>query len=318
MIMTQDNEFDPSFECILCTCLNGQHLEGCDFLKLEKSPAMREYIIHIAKTADSKAYTVPTPTLALGLKKTFAMMLAMDRIKYKNSTNLNIKQKQDLFDYLTASETIYISPEADQVFMDLNFKVTEAYINSPQKPQPKKLPFNSMCLIPNHPLKFEKGGMTVQMFLALFIVLEGKTLVFSFSFDKENAFVCWPLKDGLEPLTDTMSIMLEERVGKIQEARLPRDVRREIKRVEKKKRIDLNHEEYIKVVTLGTAPKESTHSGDILNLTDRQYYHRWVVRGHLRNQWYPSISGHQLKWIDPHVKGPENAPFVETVRKIVA
>ena len=32
---------------------------------------------------------------------------------------------------------------------------------------------------------------------------------------------------------------------------------------------------------------------------------RWVVRGHWRKQWYPSIETHRHIWIDPFVKGPE-------------
>lgn len=33
---------------------------------------------------------------------------------------------------------------------------------------------------------------------------------------------------------------------------------------------------------------------------------RWIVRGHWRNQWYPSLGSHQPVWIAPHVKGPED------------
>jgi hypothetical protein len=34
--------------------------------------------------------------------------------------------------------------------------------------------------------------------------------------------------------------------------------------------------------------------------------HRWIVGGHWRNQWYPSIEAHRQIWIAPHVKGPED------------
>lgn len=36
---------------------------------------------------------------------------------------------------------------------------------------------------------------------------------------------------------------------------------------------------------------------------------RWIVRGHLRAQWYPSTRSHRLIWIAPYVKGPEDAPM---------
>lgn len=37
---------------------------------------------------------------------------------------------------------------------------------------------------------------------------------------------------------------------------------------------------------------------------------RWLVRGHWRNQWYPSIAAHRPKWIPEHIKGPEDRPLV--------
>lgn len=43
---------------------------------------------------------------------------------------------------------------------------------------------------------------------------------------------------------------------------------------------------------------------------DREYRHRWMVRGHWRQQWYPSIQQHRPMWIIPHVKGPDGAPLL--------
>lgn len=40
--------------------------------------------------------------------------------------------------------------------------------------------------------------------------------------------------------------------------------------------------------------------------------HRWMVRGHWRNQWYPSKSAHQLKWIHEHSAGPYGMPLLVT------
>lgn len=41
------------------------------------------------------------------------------------------------------------------------------------------------------------------------------------------------------------------------------------------------------------------------------YHHRWVVRGHWRNHWYPSRQAHRPIWIDDHWKGPEGAPILD-------
>jgi hypothetical protein len=40
-----------------------------------------------------------------------------------------------------------------------------------------------------------------------------------------------------------------------------------------------------------------------------EYSHQWLVRGHWRNQWYPSIKMHRQIWIAPYVKGPEDKPL---------
>ena len=37
---------------------------------------------------------------------------------------------------------------------------------------------------------------------------------------------------------------------------------------------------------------------------------RFPVRGHWRNQWYPSLEEHRQIWIHPYIKGPDGARFV--------
>lgn len=44
--------------------------------------------------------------------------------------------------------------------------------------------------------------------------------------------------------------------------------------------------------------------------SDREYHHRWIVRGHWRQQWYPSRGVNRPVWIAPHIKGPEDAPLL--------
>jgi hypothetical protein len=41
----------------------------------------------------------------------------------------------------------------------------------------------------------------------------------------------------------------------------------------------------------------------------REYTCRWMVRGHWRQQWYPSRQVHRPVWITPHLKGPEDKPI---------
>lgn len=51
-------------------------------------------------------------------------------------------------------------------------------------------------------------------------------------------------------------------------------------------------------------------SGTAAGESEREWRHRWVVRGHWRQQWYPSLKDHRPVWIAPHLKGPEDAPLL--------
>lgn len=54
-----------------------------------------------------------------------------------------------------------------------------------------------------------------------------------------------------------------------------------------------------------------TPTGDFeVNAEGHEYHHQWIVRGHWRQQWYPSINDHRPVWIAPHIKGPDGAPLL--------
>lgn len=63
--------------------------------------------------------------------------------------------------------------------------------------------------------------------------------------------------------------------------------------------------EPVRVITLRRAA-----SGSGAGESDREYHHRWIVRGHWRQQWYPSRGANRPVWIAPHIKGPEDAPLL--------
>jgi hypothetical protein len=60
----------------------------------------------------------------------------------------------------------------------------------------------------------------------------------------------------------------------------------------------------VRVVTLRRS--ESAGHGDSAN---KEWACKWIVRGHWRQQYYPSTSEHRPKWIDPYVKGPDDKPL---------
>lgn len=46
------------------------------------------------------------------------------------------------------------------------------------------------------------------------------------------------------------------------------------------------------------------------------YSHRFIVSGHWRNQWYPSIDDHRQIWISPYVKGDAGLPLIVRPRRV--
>ncbi|MFC3450799.1 hypothetical protein [Amycolatopsis speibonae] len=57
-----------------------------------------------------------------------------------------------------------------------------------------------------------------------------------------------------------------------------------------------------------TAPTD--HSDDSSTKNTREYRHSWIVRGHWRNQYYPSRGDHCPIWIADHLAGPEDKPLI--------
>lgn len=45
---------------------------------------------------------------------------------------------------------------------------------------------------------------------------------------------------------------------------------------------------------------------------------QWMVTGHWRNQWYPTLNRHQTIWIAPFIKGPPDKPLKEPRSRIYA
>jgi hypothetical protein len=86
--------------------------------------------------------------------------------------------------------------------------------------------------------------------------------------------------------------------------RLPRAYRRDAKRHGVKAAED---------VTVITLRREGERHYDEEGESP-EWKHKWLVRGHWRRQWYPSIKEHRQVWIAPYVKGPEHLPLKLTKR----
>lgn len=69
-----------------------------------------------------------------------------------------------------------------------------------------------------------------------------------------------------------------------------------------------HHEPYITVIRLRRPKGQHSESESSVD-----WHHQWIVGGHWRNQWYPSLGVHRQIYISEHVKGPEDKPLL--VRK---
>lgn len=62
---------------------------------------------------------------------------------------------------------------------------------------------------------------------------------------------------------------------------------------------------YVTVITLRRPKKRPEGEPSTVD-----WKHRWIVGGHWRNQWYPSINMHRQIWISDFVKGPDDKELV--------
>lgn len=98
------------------------------------------------------------------------------------------------------------------------------------------------------------------------------------------------------------SVWLRQRIAVVSSGRIERHLR---KRLLREHRVvgplDIN------VVQLRRAERSSC--GDVNEGGDVEWSCRWVVNGHWRNQYHPSDGRHELKYILPYVKGPDDKPL---------
>lgn len=63
----------------------------------------------------------------------------------------------------------------------------------------------------------------------------------------------------------------------------------------------------VKIVRLRRRDERTPRNPDVQPV---EWAHRWIVEGHWRNQWYPSIQQHRPKYIPSYIKGPSDKPLV--------
>lgn len=99
------------------------------------------------------------------------------------------------------------------------------------------------------------------------------------------------------------NLWLQQRIIQITQVEAPCKLRRRAKR--------LNLPASISVISL--RKREYVREGQSSH-SDVDWQYRWVVSGHWRNQFYPSLQCHKPIWIDPFMKGPDDKPLKESSR----
>ncbi len=107
---------------------------------------------------------------------------------------------------------------------------------------------------------------------------------------------------GLAPFLAFFSMINSPHIG-MSEARLGRAVRR--RRIKENPQVQPGADRVymLKLQPPGLVVQRGEASGQ------RDWKHRWAVRGHVRAQWYAKAKEHKLIWVAPYVKGPGDKPF---------
>src|SRR5262249_20640991 len=118
------------------------------------------------------------------------------------------------------------------------------------------------------------------------------------------------IPDHLKPLVAASHFMRLPLVSK-EEVKPPRHFRRRAER--EKRKLSKVHVIYLR--RKDHKPKPNATAEEV-EREKREYSVQWLVGGHWRNQWYPSIGEHKPIYILPHFAGPVDAPFKAPGKKI--
>jgi hypothetical protein len=110
-------------------------------------------------------------------------------------------------------------------------------------------------------------------------------------------------REGVGQILAALAFLAAEVID-VEASRIPRPERRAIKKANQPEPAPVSVVR-LRRASQTTEPQTSDSAGS-------KYSTRWLVSGHLRNQWYPSLGRHKLIYIPPHIKGPEGAPLNES------
>ena len=126
-------------------------------------------------------------------------------------------------------------------------------------------------------------------------------------FDDDPDLVSHELSDWISKLCFSFFAFIRQECVSIQTTPASRPIRRHLPKA-------YTAEPVIQIIQLRRR-SPATNGGESQS---RGYSCRWLVRGHWRNQFYPSSQSHRPRFIPAYVKGPDDKPLKPTKSSIFA
>lgn len=258
----------------------------------KKDPILMEYL----KLEGSAV----SPVTAVGQKKLATLAILRGDLEL---IDCRLACDEDTFAWsIFNSKVFFIEPPVIGLINELAMKLLRAYEAAANKPAPKRLPLEPLFL--TAPRGFKWGEFEPECNFSFLTQDKDDLTVHRSDFQIDKKIY---VKVDYQPqaLSDAICLFIEEKILKISETR----VNRQFKKGLEKAGAPL---ETIRVISLRAYDYDGPQSEGV----SQEYTRQWIVRGHPRAQWYPSLNQHQWIWIDPYKKGPEGAPFIESVRHV--
>jgi len=275
-----------------------------------------------AYQCNTEGYLIDTPYEALAEKRISMLAIAhgaIDSLVKPEHADKKQLFKTMMYELIKNSTVVYLSDSVYDYLGELTKKIHDTYIKiDPDKlPVLKKLPFESIFFtnrggfnrvdhfgnkfkasfdLLTPPDDFGHVGYSMDLGIPAINILS--------LLDADNK----PLLAG-RAYNDAFAMLLEEKIAVVESIKIMSVDRKKIK---KNGADNIYQDEEIKIIKFREVERSSGHkrSGE----SNIEYHRRWLVRGHLRNQYYPATDSYQTIWIDPYVKGPEDKPFIESIR----
>lgn len=243
--------------------------------------------------------SLATPAEFIGEKRLASALVLAGRM----SLPATVVDRRSFQALILAAPIYTLTTEAMSLWQTIGLKIRSELKGYPphQRPRARRLPFPSLWLTSATGMHSTKLGEYDADLICQF----DDGIAVSFQVDFRAQQVRSAVRHQV--LIDALALLLDERVLSAEIAKPSRQLQRQNDR-----QGATQPRETITFLRLRQPSHRELAEEGVATAT--AFHHRWLVRGHIRNQWFPSRQCHELKWIASHIKGPDDAPFLERVR----